>query len=156
MQEEDVFSCRDCITVNGGDDGVLRRVYWRYIGGCGLEEECSSGGDGWAGQHAVFCCFLSSSCEGHGCHSTIRGSGSPPAEHSIVSCPLNRQRGEREVQPLLWHRCKTAEERKKTSDDCIITQWMQSLPHQHFSFFSIHSFSSPLSLSFFSGRVSAN
>lgn len=28
MQEEDVFSCRDCITVNRGDDGVLRRVCW--------------------------------------------------------------------------------------------------------------------------------
>lgn len=57
--------------------------------------------------------FLFSSCEGHGCHSTIRGSGSPPAECSIVSCLLNRQRGEREVQPLLWHRCKTAAEMEK-------------------------------------------
>lgn len=32
MQEEDVFSCRDCIAVNRGDDGVLRGVYWRHIG----------------------------------------------------------------------------------------------------------------------------
>lgn len=31
MQEEDVFSCRDCITVNRGDDGVVRGVYRRYI-----------------------------------------------------------------------------------------------------------------------------
>lgn len=49
---------------------------------------------------------------GHGCHITIRGLGSPPAECSTVSSLLNRNS---EVQPLSWHCCKTAEEsgRKK-------------------------------------------
>lgn len=47
--------------------------------------------------------------------------------HRLRSAPLSAacltDRGEREVQPLLWHRCKTAAEmEKKTSDDCIITQ----------------------------------
>lgn len=107
MQEGDVFSCSACITVNWADDRVWRGVHWWYIGVLVWKRW-------WAGRHAVLCCFLSSRCEGHGCHSTIRGSGSPPAECSIVSCLLNRQSGEREVQPLLWHHCKTAKESEKT------------------------------------------
>lgn len=49
-------------------------------------------GDGRDGQHAELCRFLSSSWEGCDRRSAIRGSGSPPAECSIVSCPLNRRR----------------------------------------------------------------
>lgn len=73
-----------------------------------------------------YCTVSSSShCEGRSCHRNIRGSGSLPAECSIVSFLLNRQREAREVQPLLWPHCKIAEESEKqkkqrTPDDSII------------------------------------
>lgn len=60
-----------------------------------------------------FVLFLPSpAVRGQGCHISIRGPGSPPAECSTVDSPLNRNS---EVQPLMWHRCKTAEESGKKS-----------------------------------------
>lgn len=76
------------------------RVTWAE--GCGRGGNPSNGGGG--GMANVQFCAASSfpCCEGHDCHITIRGSGSPPAECSIVSSLLNRNS---EVQPLLWHPC---------------------------------------------------
>lgn len=88
-------------------------MLWR---GCSLE--------GVVGVGRPTCSFVlflpSPAVKGHGCHITIRGPGSPPAECSTVSSLLNRHS---EVQPLSWQHYKTAEEsekKKKTSDDCII------------------------------------
>lgn len=108
-------------SVKRGWWGVKRSVLQIYRGWWS-EEARGGGGGGQADQHAVFCRFLSSCCVGHGCHSTIRGSGSPPAECSIVSCLLNRQRGERGPPSIVAPLQNSKEDKKKkTSDDCIIT-----------------------------------
>lgn len=77
-----------------------RRVTW--VEGWGRGGNPYNGGGG--GTANVQFCAASSfpCCEGQDCHITIRGSGSPPAEGSIVSSLLNRNS---EVQPLLWHPC---------------------------------------------------
>lgn len=78
-------------------------MLWR---GCSLEGVV---GVGWP--TCSFVLFLPSpAVKGHGCHITIRGPGSPPAECSTVSSLLNRHS---EVQPLSWQHYKTAEDLEK-------------------------------------------
>lgn len=116
-----------------------------YIGGCSLEEACGSVGVNM--QYSAVSC--PPAVRAVAATALLGGLGHrlPSAPLSVVR--LNRSRGERVVQPLLWHHCTTAEEMKKKTSDCIITQWIQSLPHQHFSFSPIHSFSSPHLFLFF-------
>lgn len=154
MQEGDVFSCSACITVNWADDRVWRGVHWWYIGVLVWKRW-------WAGdmQHCAVSC--PPAVRATAATALLGGPG-----HRLLSAPLSAasltDRAGRERSNLYCGTiAKQQRSRKKPpSDDCIITQWMQSLPHQHFSFFSPFSFPfyPPLCLLFFffSGRVSAN
>lgn len=107
-----MFSSWHGVSVNRTDDRVWRRVYGIFAGSCSLDDVW---GGSWAGglaitQDSSFSC--SPAARATAATALLGGPG-----HRLRSAPLSAacltDRGEREVQPLLWHRCKTAAEMEK-------------------------------------------
>lgn len=129
-----MFSSWHGVSVNRTDDRVWRRVYGIFAGSCSLDDVW---GGSWAGRLAItqdssFSC--SPAARATAATALLGGPG-----HRLRSAPLSAacltDREGRERSNLY---CGTVAkqqrrwEKKKTSDDCIITQWIRSLPHQHF------------------------
>lgn len=158
LYRKNMFSSWHGVSVNRTDDRVWRRVYGIFAGSCSLDDVW---GGSWAGglaitQDSSFSC--SPAARATAATALLGGPG-----HRLRSAPLSAacltDREGRERSNLYCGTVAKQQRRwkKKTSDDCIITQWIRSLPHQHFFFvvFPFHSLSPPLPF-FFSGRVSAN